>query len=93
MTIFSAHAKAALSDIVANHGFISQSPGQLEREKIVNWIFFFLQLLHQQRQIIRKRMLGSPAIVAMEGAGRFLCPRGKTAEAVRLCLGNADLQD
>lgn len=41
MTIFSAHAKAALSDIVANHRFISQSPGQLEREKIVNWIFFF----------------------------------------------------
>lgn len=40
MTIFSAHAKAALSDIVANHRFISQSPGQLEREKIVNWIFF-----------------------------------------------------
>lgn len=93
MTIFSAHAKAALSDIVANHRFISQSPGQLEREKIVNWIFFFLQLLHQQRQIIRKRMLGSPAIMAMEGVGRFLYPRGKTTETVRLCLGNADLQD
>lgn len=93
MTIFSAHAKAALSDIVANHRFISQSPGQLEREKIVNWIFFFCNCYINKGKSLEKGMLGSPAIMAMEGAGQFLCPRGKTTEAVRLCLGNADLQD
>lgn len=38
-------------------------------------------------------MLGSPAITAVEGAGGFSCPRGKSTQVVRLYPVNAVLQD